>query len=63
MLIYRKSLEKLKRLLAPNKVIVIYGPRRVGKTTLLKTFLEKNQEPYLLLNGDELDTRQKINVQ
>jgi len=63
MLINRKALEKLKRLLAPNKIIVIYGPRRVGKTTLLKTFLEKNKEPYLLLNGDELDTREKINVQ
>lgn len=63
MLIYRKSLEKLKRLLSPNKVIVIYGPRRVGKTTLLRTFLEDNKDPYLLLNGDELETREKINTQ
>lgn len=63
MLIHRKIREKLEKLLSPNKVIVVYGPRRVGKTTLLKMFLENNKEPYLLLNGDELDTREKINVQ
>lgn len=38
----QKHLENLKNLIQPNKVIVIYGPRRCGKTTLLKKFLEMN---------------------
>jgi len=63
MFFQRKQLENLKRLIAPNKVIVIYGPRRVGKTTLLNTFLKENKEPFLLFNGDDLETRERINVQ
>jgi len=63
MVIFRKQLENLKKLLTENKVIVIYGSRRVGKTTLLKIFLEENKEPYLLLNGEDLETRERVNVQ
>ena len=63
MLIYRKQGENLKKFLQPNKVVVIYGPRRVGKTTLLNIFLKENKEPYLLLNGDDLEVRRRVNVQ
>lgn len=63
MFFQRKQLKNLKRLIAPNKVIVIYGPRRVGKTTLLNTFLKENKEPFLLFNGDDLETRERINTQ
>ena len=31
---------KINELLEPNKVLVLYGPRQVGKTTLLKEFLK-----------------------
>jgi uncharacterized protein len=31
----------LKKYLKPHKVLILYGPRRVGKTTLLKKFLDK----------------------
>ncbi len=31
---------KISKLLKPNKVLVLYGPRQVGKTTLLKEFLK-----------------------
>ena len=34
---YQKELSKL---VVPNKVVVIYGPRRVGKTTLAKSFVD-----------------------
>ncbi len=32
--------DKIDELLEPNKVLVLYGPRQVGKTTLLKEFLK-----------------------
>ncbi|APF20437.1 AAA ATPase [Caldithrix abyssi DSM 13497] len=41
-----------------NKIIIIYGARQVGKTTLVKMLLDKIDEPYLLLNGDEPDIRE-----
>lgn len=31
--------DTLDEYLKPNKVLVVYGPRQVGKTTLLKDFL------------------------
>jgi predicted AAA+ superfamily ATPase len=34
---------RLEKLIKPNKVLILYGARRVGKTTVLKDFLEKNQ--------------------
>ena len=40
----------------PNKVVVIYGPRRVGKTTLLHQLSKRIKEPTLWLNGENLDT-------
>lgn len=39
----------------PNKVVVIYGPRRVGKTTLLGQLAKQIKEPVLWLNGENLD--------
>lgn len=39
--------------LTPQKVIILLGPRRVGKTILIKQVLEKVNEPYLLLNGED----------
>ncbi len=41
----------------PNKVIVIYGPRRVGKTTLLHQLKKQIKESTLWLNGENLDTQ------
>lgn len=39
--------------LIPQKVIVLLGPRRVGKTVLIRQLIEKLAEPYLLLNGED----------
>jgi len=44
---------KLDKLLKPNKVLVLLGARRVGKTELLKSILSKTKEPYILLNGED----------
>lgn len=44
--------------LVPNKVVVLLGPRRVGKTVLINQILEEITEPYLLLNGEDISTRE-----
>lgn len=44
--------------LIPNKVVVLLGPRRVGKTILISQILEEITEPYLLLNGENISTRE-----
>lgn len=54
MYIKQKQLERLKNNLEPNKAIIIYGPRRCGKTTLLNQFLEQVKEKYLFVQGEDL---------
>jgi len=44
--------------LAENKVTVIYGPRQVGKTTLVRDFLEKYSEKYRFDTGDDIRVRE-----
>lgn len=39
---------------APNKVLVIYGPRQVGKTTLVHHYLATTPHKYKLDSGDDL---------
>jgi len=45
--------------LKPNKVLVIYGSRQTGKTTLLKKFLSENEGnlKYKLDSGDDINTQ------
>ena len=52
-----KRFYNIENLIEKNKVLVIYGPRQVGKTTLLKSFLEKTLLKY------KFDTGNNINVQ
>lgn len=40
----------------PNKVIIINGARRVGKTFMLKEIIKDLDAPYLLLNGEDINT-------
>lgn len=60
MKIQRTLLNTIERKLEKGKVLILYGPRRVGKTTLLKDILSHQQDKYLLLNGDELTTRELL---
>lgn len=41
----------------PNKVIVLLGARRVGKTVLIKEICEKYDGKYLYLNGEDSDVQ------
>lgn len=51
-----RTVEKaIKKSLFQGKVLVLYGARQVGKTTLVKKIAEEGGEPYGYLNCDELD--------
>jgi hypothetical protein len=63
MYIFQKQLENLQRQIKPNKAIIIYGPRRCGKTTLLNKFLEKTTEKYLLVNGEDIFVQEYLSSQ
>lgn len=63
MYIPQRQLPNLKKAVTPGKVVVIYGPRRVGKTTLLKKYLESVPEQVLFANGDDIVIRQYLESQ
>ena len=44
----------LENYLVSGKVLIIYGPRRTGKTTLLKMFLESTPLKHLFVTGDDI---------
>jgi uncharacterized protein len=52
-MIKRSLKKKIISRLQPNKVIVIYGPRQVGKTTLVKELLKEINEKYLFVSGED----------
>lgn len=49
-----RALDNLGKYLKKGKVLVVYGPRQVGKTTLLKNFLSGTSMKYRLDNGEDL---------
>lgn len=63
MYIPQKQLSNLSAMLAPGKVCVIYGSRRVGKTTLLKVFLKSITYKYLFVSGDDITVRDWLESQ
>ncbi len=60
---YKRTYEPLDTRLIPNKVLVIYGPRRVGKTTLLQNYLKQTTLKYKLDSGDNIRTQQILSSQ
>ena len=57
MIIARTIETKLEKSLFLGKIVVIYGARQVGKTTLVKKILEKYPQDSIYLNCDEPDIR------
>lgn len=58
-----RAYEPLDAYLQPNKVLLIYGPRRVGKTTLLRNYLAHTPFRYKLDSGDNIRTQQVLGSQ
>ena len=60
MLIIRKIKKDLENALFKGKVVILYGARQVGKTTLVKNIIEEYSNDSLYLNCDEIDVRQSL---
>ena len=53
----------LEKYLAPGKALIIYGPRRAGKTTLIQHYLETTSWKYKLDSGDNIQTQHILGSQ
>lgn len=54
----QRFIEKaIQKSLILNKVIVVYGTRQVGKTTLVRHILTSVKEPHLFVSGEDNDVR------
>lgn len=58
-----RKFEPLDDYIRAGKVLLIYGPRRVGKTTLLQNYLSATSLRYKLDTGDNLRTQQILSSQ
>src|SRR3989338_10766795 len=59
----KRSYDNLNLYLFPNQALIIYGPRRVGKTTLLKNFLKETSLKYRLDSGDNIRIKELLSSQ
>src|SRR4030066_1563943 len=59
----KRAYEPLDRYIQSNRVLLIYGPHRVGKTTLLQNLLSQTTLKYKLDSGDNLRTQQILSSQ
>lgn len=53
----------IESLLEPKRALIIYGPRRVGKTTLLRQYLNESHLKYRLDSGDNLKVQEILGSQ
>ena len=58
--IIRTQEKELTKILMPQKVTLLLGARRVGKSILIENFLEKFKGSFLLLNGEDEDTHELL---
>jgi hypothetical protein len=58
-----RAYEPLEQYIHPNRVLLIYGPRRVGKTTLLQNVLAQTPLKYKVDSGDNIRTQQILSSQ
>ncbi len=63
MYIIQYNLKNILKYLEPQKAIIIYGPRRCGKTTLLNHFIEQIKEKYLFVNGEDIYIQEYLSSQ
>jgi predicted AAA+ superfamily ATPase len=58
MIIVKRAIERqIAEAIGKNKVLIIFGTRRVGKTFLLKAVQEKLNQPAITLNGEDFEVQ------
>jgi hypothetical protein len=60
MYIKRIIQDQIEKVFFSERIIILYGARQVGKTTLVKKILESSSESSLFLNCDEPDIREAL---
>lgn len=60
MKIQRLLLTQLTQALQPGKALIVYGPRQVGKTTLVQDLLAATDLPHVYISADELIYREAL---
>jgi hypothetical protein len=60
--IVRELSDNILNKIQPNKVFIILGARRVGKTMLVKHLFERINEPVLSLNGEDITVHDKLAI-
>lgn len=48
--------DQIKARIAPNKAVLIFGARRVGKTVMMRKIVEDYPGRTMMLNGEDYDT-------
>jgi predicted AAA+ superfamily ATPase len=59
-MIRRAIVQHLQEDLFQGKAILLFGPRQVGKTTVLEALLKDQNQQCLVLNADETDVRESL---
>lgn len=59
-MIRRAIVQLLQEDLFQGKAILLFGPRQVGKTTVLEALLQDQNQQCLVLNADETDVRESL---
>jgi uncharacterized protein len=60
MIIQRLLLPLIEKAITPGKVLILYGPRQVGKTTLVTELIARSRLKCIFINADELIYRQAL---
>lgn len=55
--------ENFDNFVKPNKVLTLFGPRQVGKTTLLKSYLQNSKLKYRFETGENIVVREILDSQ
>src|SRR3989304_5808297 len=62
-MIFPRFYADLEKYIQLGKVLLIYGPRRVGKTTLVTEYLKTTKWTYKLDSGDNIRTQHTLSSQ
>ena len=57
------QLAHLNSVVAPGKVAAVYGPRRVGKTTLIRRYIQQYDQNALFVTGEDIFVREFLESQ